>query len=146
VDIFKGVMPGVFEEFLAAATSSSRVPIYLLGGLGGATRLIADALLHPRKTPPAALSQAHYQSPKAINSGEYNALISELEPGEKAALAGQFQELWRIIQSAHAKAGISGLLANGLTEVENRTLLATPNTVEAVSLVWLGLSRKFLPK
>lgn len=146
VDVFKGVMPGVFEEFLAAATSSSRVPIYLLGGLGGATRIIADAMLNPRKTPSSALTQSHYQSPKAINSSEYNALIAELEPGEKTAVADQFRELWRIIQSAHGKPGISGLLANGLTEAENRTLLATPNTVEAVSLVWQGLSRKFLSK
>jgi SLOG cluster2 len=141
---FKGVMPGVFEEFLAAASSSSRVPIYLLGGLGGATRVIADAMLNRSKPRPSALTQAHYQSSTALNSSEYNALINELEPSEKDAVAGQFRDLWRIIQSAHGESGISDLLDNGLTEAENRTLLATPNTVEAVSLVWQGLSRKFL--
>lgn len=144
VDEFKSVMPGVFEEFLHAVSSPSKAPVYLMGGLGGATRVIAEALLNPRKSPPLKLTQAHYQGVKAANGAEYDKLVAELSADEQASLKESFQQLWRVIQSAHTEGGISHLLDNGLSEEDNKRLLTTDNTVEAVSLIWEGISQKLL--
>jgi hypothetical protein len=144
LDCFKGVMPGVFEEFLSAAHAAPAIPIYLVGGLGGATGAIANALLNKTKKPPAALTQAHYTVSTARNQAEYNALINELSASEAAAVRARYETLWAVIRVRHGKNKLENLFHNGLTDAENRKLLATPNTIEAVRLIWQGLSRTLL--
>lgn len=141
---FKGVMPGVFEEFLCAAQARPAIPIYLVGGLGGATGVIANALLNPTKEPPPTLTQAHYMRGPAPNEAEYNALLKELTDSEAAAVRQRYETLWATIQARHGGNGLESLFNNGLSDAENRKLLVTPNTIEAVSLIWRGLSRTLL--
>lgn len=144
LDVFKGIMPGVFEEFLHAVIARPRVPIYLVGGLGGATRIIADALLAGGSAPPKELTQDHYSNALAPNAAEYVALLAELTPAERKRVAKSFQELWRVIRRGHGTSGISRLLDNGLNDEDNRKLLSTDHTITAVTLIWKGMSRKFL--
>jgi hypothetical protein len=145
VDVFKGVMPGVMEEFLRAAQARPAIPIYLLGGLGGATRVIAQALLDETTAPrPAALTQKHYQGRPARNGAEYDALLSELTKPEAQKVRRAFDDLWEIIKSRRGKGGLDNLFSNGLNHEENKRLLKTTNTTEAVSLIWQGMSRVFL--
>jgi hypothetical protein len=144
LDVFKGIMPGVFEEFLHAVMSRPRVPIYLVGGLGGATRIIADALLAGGSAPPKELTQDHYSNALAPNAAEYVALLAELSPAERKRVAKSFSELWRVIRRGHGAGGLSRLLDNGLDDEDNRKLLSTDHTITAVTLIWKGMSRKFL--
>lgn len=141
---FKGVMPGVLEEFLRAAQARPRIPIYLVGGLGGATGMIAQALLHPAKKPPPGLNQRHYMIAAASNHEEYNALVSELNAGERARVRRQFADLWNLIKAHHRQNGLHDLFSNGLTHAENQALLKTTNTNDAVSLIWTGMSHVYL--
>lgn len=145
LDKFKGVMPGVVEEFLSATQARPAIPIYLIGGLGGATGMIAQALLNQAaKHPPKELTLEHYASAPAPNHAEYQALMAELDKPEAAKVREQFRTLWSEIKARHGQAGLDNLFANGLNHDENRQLLATPSTTEAVSLIWQGMSRVFL--
>ncbi len=146
LDVFKGVMPGVMEEFLRAAQADPAIPIYLMGGLGGATRSIARALLAAPNSPrPDELTQKHYQGQAARNGTEYDALLSELSKEESQEVSQQFEDLWGIIKSRRGKGRLNNLFCNGLSDQENRDLLETTNTVQAVSLIWTGMSRVLLP-
>ena len=53
------------------------------------------------------------------------------------------EQLWKIVQEGR-KDGGSTLLRNGLTAQENWKLMTTTDTLDAVHLVWEGLSRLFL--
>lgn len=145
-DAFKGVMPGVMEEFLRAAQQAEpAIPIYLMGGLGGATRLMARALMSPPSAPcPPGLTQEFYQGKSSPYAAEYNALLKELKPKEKTAVSKQFKELWAIIKSRRGSGKLDNLFSNGLSDADNRLLLTTPNTISAVGLIWKGLSNVFL--
>jgi hypothetical protein len=145
IELFRGVMPGVLQEFLLAAQLKERVPIYLMGGLGGATREIARALLAPEGAPcPPVLTLDHYRNEKTAGAAEYKALLGELKPPEKRAVEKNFTKLWRIIDSHRGPGGLCRLLDNGLDEEKNRELLTTANTIEAVRLIWEGMTAKFL--
>jgi len=144
-DKFKGGMPGVLEEFLSAALARPAIPIYLIGGLGGATGVIARALLDGKaKQPPLELTQQHYQSEQAPNHSEYRALLQELKKAEAAKVRKQFGDLWLVIKERQGRDGLDNLFDNGLNQEENRRLLSTPSTTEAVGLIWTGMSRVLL--
>ena len=146
LDVFKGIMPGVLEEFLCAAQADPAIPIYLMGGLGGATRMIARALLAATNAPrPRELTQKYYMGKAARNGAEYDALLSELSKEESQKVTQQFDDLWGIIKSRRGKGRLNDLFSNGLSDQENRDLLETTNTVQAVSLIWTGMSRVLLP-
>lgn len=144
-DRFKGVMPGVMEEFLSAAKSAPSIPIYLVGGLGGATGVIARALLRSEaKQPPPEMTQQHYMDPSAFNHVEYNALINDFDAAGKAMVRRQFSDLWKIIHARHGGNGLNNLFSNGLSHDENTELLSTTSTTKAVGLIWEGISRVLL--
>jgi hypothetical protein len=56
-----------------------------------------------------------------------------------------FGELWEMVQIAR-RDGLPALFMNGLDAQENRNLIRTPDTMEAVHLAWTGLSRLFLER
>jgi hypothetical protein len=146
LDVFKGIMPGVLEEFLRAAQADPAIPIYLMGGLGGATRMIARGLLAAANEPrPRELTQKCYMGKAARNGAEYDALLSELSKEESQKVAQQFEDLWGIIKSRRGKGRLNNLFSNGLSDQENRDLLETTNTVQAVRLIWTGMSRVLIP-
>lgn len=131
---FLGVLPGVVEEVLISIRRSR--PVYVLGGFGGAARLLSKALAGGR---PKALSldkqrrlspsygemldvhtREHARAPAAVpRPPDYAAVVSEL--------------------NAFGVAGLSA--SNGLSEDENRALFTTASVDAAVSLLMRGLSR-----
>ena len=139
---FSGIMPGIMEEFLHVA--GTNVPIYLFGGLGGAAGVIARALCADKSTPcPDDLTVAWYaKKPCKRKHDDYNALLAQLEPKDPKP-EEYFDELWSLIQK-HRAGGLDQLFKNGLSHEENRTLLTTDNTLEAVRLAWKGMSQRLL--
>lgn len=112
---FQGALPGVMEEALVAL--EHKQPLYLVGGFGGVTVDIVRAL--------------------GVDSGAWLPTLqgavqdNRLEAGVAAL---------RAVATANAWHGLS----NGLTDVENRLLAATPRPSEIAALVSLGLGRRFL--
>jgi hypothetical protein len=137
---FYGRMPGIMEEFLRAA--QQKLPIYLLGGFGGAAGAIAEALTTNGEKPPS-FTTSYYDNPRTPN---YQTLLEEFDkmsapefPGPEQA----FGELWEIVRIGRQD-GLRALFLNGLDDQENLKLITTTDTLEAVHLAWQGLSRLFL--
>jgi hypothetical protein len=136
---FSSVMPGILEEFLRV--TEQKLPVYLLGGFGGASGIIAHALL-TKAHRPAALTAAFYstsQTPdyKTMLEG-FGKMDSQVFPGPDR----EFDELWKVIQDGR-EIGLPALLRNGLDAADNKELVTTTDTMNAVHLVWRGLNRLF---
>ncbi len=136
---FSGVLPGIMEEFLHA--SRTQRPIYLIGGLRGAAGAIARALCAAEGAPrPPEFTIEHYlaqKSPRALT--DYPALLAEIEAAGDPHPGALLEELWEVIEK-HRGSGLARLFRNGLTDAQNRDLLETANTYDAVRLVWEGIS------
>ena len=146
---FQGLMPGIFEEALLALEQPDRVSLYVLGGFGGAARLLADALLgepssdkerlsleaQQAHTPGLAALVARYQqagySDADLPAGRYQAL--------QQALAGAAREREELADDAPWAA-----LANGLTVAENRELMRSTDLARIEALLLTGLQRRVL--
>jgi hypothetical protein len=138
---FYGIMPGIMEEFFRAV--EQKLPIYLVGGLGGAAGMIADALTSKTLTRPPAFTTAFYAKGRSANYQRLLEGFREMKANNLFSPAESFGELWKVVQEGR-KDGVSKLLRNGLTVLENRDLMTTTDTLRAVHLVWEGLSRVFL--
>ncbi len=121
---YAGGVPGLVEEVLLALRQSQ--PVFLLGGMGGCTHVIIDAIEGRRPRELTTKYQAEIkdyaefldylkQHPDAV-SVDYQAMVDEL-----------------------GRAGIAGL-NNGLIEAENRVLFETPHIPVMIALVLKGLS------
>jgi hypothetical protein len=127
---FKGKYPGLVEEVLL--TLQANKPLFLLGGYGGASHAICQALQGGQ---PEALTESYQcrNEPYKTLLQEYNQRIADqqldLTPIDYPALNKTFTGI-----------GLSGL-NNGLTDEENSTLFATINNEEAIGLILTGLSR-----
>ena len=142
---FKTAMPGLLEELYFAVKLCNGAPIYLMGGLGGAAAMIANALLANKGAKrPRELTMAYYRSAKYPDHANYEALIAELEPKEVKEINNRFDELWSIISSIRDKGDLTDLFGNGLSDGDNRSLLENTSTTVAVGLVWKGLSAVYL--
>ncbi len=130
---FMGFLPGIVEEVLLAIRAGR--PVYVLGGFGGAARLVARALsgespeeltrtYQETVSPDYAATLAYYDDMRARNPG------LALPPVDYEGLVGELNRY-----------GVSGLAAtNRLTEEENRFLFATANVDAAVYLIMKGLA------
>jgi SLOG cluster2/TIR domain len=140
---FYGSIPGIMEEFLRAA--QQKLPIYLFGGLGGAARVIADALMADGSQKPLAFTTSHYTNSRSPN---YRSLLEGFDKMTAKRFSGPeeaFGELWEMVQIGR-RDGLPALFMNGLDAEENRKLITTTDTMEAVHLAWMGLSRLFLER
>jgi hypothetical protein len=134
---FAGLMPGIMEEFLHASKTGR--PIYLFGGLGGATGVIARALCEPGASRPDELKVEHYLAQSSMRKlAHYPALLAELQAGDPQPHEC-FDELWSIIEK-HRAEGLDGLFQNGLSHDENKKLITTTDTLKAICFVWQGMS------
>ena len=127
---FKGKYPGLVEE--ALLTLQAKKSLFLLGGYGGASHAICQALQGQQ---PEALTESYQcrnESYKTLLQ-EFNQRISEqqldLELIDYQALCKTF-----------AESGISGL-NNGLSDEENLALFSTVNVEEAIGLIMMGLAK-----
>ena len=121
---FKGKYPGLFEEAVLALRSDR--PLYLIGGFGGCTRMLADAL---EGKPTPAFTEAFQ-----LKDPVYGALIERYaSDGNTPIDYGAELEFLRAT-------GIAGL-KNGLSDEENRVLFTSRNLPEIMYLLLKGLTK-----
>lgn len=123
---YKGKIPGVVEEAYLAIKSEK--PVYLIGSMGGAAKVIIDCLMGSK---PEELTE-EYQ----FKNAKYRELYTKYN--ELAEQKGIGLISYKYIVSFFNEKGIEGL-HNGLTVEENMKLFFTANTMEMISLVLKGL-------
>jgi hypothetical protein len=124
-----GRYPGIVEEALLAVRS--RMPLYLMGLLGGATKQVIDAI--EGKSMPDDFCDAIrvielYKKPP----------VQETNTGNAEDRIIKREEIWDEFQSV-GREGIAK--ANRLTVEENDELLHTQTIDRVIELVLIGLSR-----
>ena len=133
VEGYRGFIPGIFEEALLSL--EKRRPLYLLGGFGGATEVLAEALL---ADPSAALSDALQEGWQRQNTPGL-ALLKNTDGSLAASTSALLRALHEAIRSARGQ--LAKALNNGLDEADNRRLLTTRDMREALGLVHKGLAQ-----
>jgi hypothetical protein len=121
---FLGRYPGVAEETFL--TLSAGKPVYLLGGFGGCTAALIEALCGGE--PPAPPAQ--YHQPSSLIYAEMPAP----EPPDSDSPA-DYPALLRELRRMTA-----GSLNNGLSQDENHRLLVATSAAEALPLIARGLA------
>ena len=124
---YAGGIPGLVEETLFALRQSQ--PVFLLGGFGGCTRVIIDALEGRR---PKELTGG-YQS-EGKNYKYYTAFLDYVKKDPN-----NVEINYQAMVNELEQFGIIGL-NNGLSIIENRQLFETPYIPAMVSLVLKGLA------
>ncbi len=125
VQNYKGKYPGLFEEAYLALRDGK--PLYLLGGFGGCTRAIIEALLG--NTPHELTGDFQFSNNEYHEMVQlYNSNCSSEETIDYDRMLGFFKKI-----------GIANL-NNGLTIEENLILFSTTNIPEMISLVLKGLA------
>jgi hypothetical protein len=135
---FSGFMPGVLEE--ARLAIENRVPLYVLGGFGGASEALARALLTP---PPHAVPELqadwHVARTPALAQLREQASKTPLPPGMLDTAAG-FAALSQTIESA--RPSLASQLNTGLDDAQTREMMSTTDARRAVELVLTGMSQR----
>ncbi len=141
---FSSVIPGVFEETLHALRQG--IPVYLLGGFGGAAARLAE-YLQGLDSEALQLEYLRLPQPGRLGKPAKPSSIPKIEAGfrdfrvphgaitPQAALA----ELRRLLDQARSSQCKS--LNNGLGPEENRVLFSTQDTMAAARLIQTGLLR-----
>jgi hypothetical protein len=133
---YSGFMPGIFEEALLSLERS--IPLYLLGGFGGAAEAVANALLAPAGSPfpveiepdwqgrhtPNLEKLKNLRGPRPLPSG-----ILDTDTG-LARLAAAI---------GNARLNLPGALRTGLDIDETTELMRTRDMRRAAALVHKGL-------
>ncbi len=131
---FSGFLPGLFEE--ALVTLEHKLPLYLLGGFGGAAEVVANAIMPDAGDRPqefdAAWLSAHNKSLEKLL--ESFVMPQGVSPTQKA-----LDVLFDFLVRARAKP--SAVLNTGLSDDETRELLKTQDGSTAVGLVRKGLAK-----
>ena len=121
IKAFSGCMAGVVEEFITA--KSANHPVYLIGGFGGATKLLTEIIEKKNDLKAEELQKIAFEDDK------YKELYEYFEA------KGQFID-YSMIDSM----SVEDFRYNGLTDEENLRLFHSVNIMEIVSLVLKGLS------
>jgi hypothetical protein len=127
---FKGKYPGLLEEALFALRTEK--PLYLIGGFGGCTRSIVDAL---KGGSPEVFTEG-FQAREPLFRGMADKYGADSASGKITPVdyAGELQFL--------RTAGVSGL-NNGLADAENEILFTSRNLPEIVYLLLKGMTQRF---
>lgn len=131
---YSGFLPGIFEE--ALATLEAKRPLYLLGGFGGATATLAEAMIGDATAldalTPERLRQQHPR---------LHALSDAARACERPELAEQSEALLARLraQVEKARGDLAGTLRTGLTAADAGTLMRTTDVAYLQQLVVKGL-------
>jgi hypothetical protein len=128
---FKGKYPGLLEEALLAIRSGK--PLYLIGGFGGCTASIIEAL---NGGTPDVLTDA-YQAREPLNQAVADHYRIDAADGKTSPL--DYGEEVRSLQTT----GVTGL-NNGLSPDENAILFASRNLPEIVHYLLKGLATRLV--
>jgi hypothetical protein len=138
VDGFSGFLPGIFEE--ALVTLERQVPLYVLGGFGGAAEVLAKALIDPAAGRPEQFT-VDWQKSRTPNVTKLQQSLANfgLPAGIRTTEDG-LGLLFRFVEKA--RLNLAATLNVGLDETETRELLTTRDMSKAVQLVRKGLDAK----
>lgn len=158
---FSGILPGIFDEFLHAA--ENQVPIFLLGGFGGATEVLAELLIgdseakraEARRSKNALGDLSRWLDPDTYAAMPDDSSIRSRHPGKtRYALTWEqlgdkvvketFERFAKILDKAKSD-GLETVLRNGLKRDENIDLLRVVDTNKASALIWKGIGRVSQP-
>ncbi|WP_298826313.1 hypothetical protein [uncultured Piscinibacter sp.] len=135
---YSGFMPGVLEE--ARLAIENRVPLYVLGGFGGASEALARALLaHAPHTVAELESAWHFERTPALVRLRDQASKTPLPPGMLDTTAGLRMLSERINA---ARPALADQLLTGLDEAQTREMMSTTDARRAVELVLSGMSQR----
>lgn len=124
---FKGKYAGILEEYLIAESRGK--PIYLLGGLGGVSKIITKIL-------EKKISKSHFLKRANIDAS-YSNFVDYYNEKENINPID-----YEVVYEEISTNGISSL-NNGLSKKENRLLFQSTNVLEIVALILKGLNNKF---
>lgn len=136
---YSGFLPGLFEEALVALERG--VPLYVLGGFGGAAEVLARVLLAaPGDRPPELTLDWH----KAVNPNVTRLLELSGDCQLPAGIRATDQALGHLFAAVEqARTGLAAGLGTGLDEAQTRELMTTRDMGRAAKLVREGLSKRF---
>lgn len=133
---YSGFLPGIFEEVLL--TLERGIPLYLLGGFGGAADVIANALLAPQGTP---LPETLHADWHLANAPHLDALrrLQGAQPLPFGILDTETGLARLRAAIENARGDLPHALQTGLDDIETRALLETREMRSAATLVHKGL-------
>lgn len=136
---YSGFLPGIFEE--ALVTLERKRPLYLLGGFGGASEVLAQAFLKPAGHRPDELDPDwHVARNDGLAKLQGLAEGSSLPRGIRTTREA-LDSLYKIVDEGRGSP--AAVLNTGLDEAENRDLMTTHDMRRAVQLVRKGTAAKF---
>lgn len=133
---FSGCMPGIIEEFIYGLKYGR--PVFLLGGFGGAAGILAKAAYETSDKIPPTLCTQHY-----VNERHYSAVLKlyeDLKVPSDELPTSRLNWLWETLKRGRHD-GMATIFNNGLSDDQIEELATTEDTLEAVHLVWEGLSK-----
>jgi hypothetical protein len=130
---YSGFMPGIFEE--ALLTLQAGKPLYILGGFGGASEVLAEAMLRAADD---SLDKALTLKAESSNNRKLAAMLSIARPAVRAQVEQQYDALMKHVRDARGD-GLAGVLKTRLDPQETRQLMQTRSISVAVSLARKGL-------
>ncbi len=132
-----GWLPGLLEEALCSLRVGA--PLYLLGGYGGAARVVAELLMHGREAMEPVLTEdcARAAVARSLGASAYDdarllASSLGLRFDTREAVSAEIVDIGR--------RGLSAALNNGLNDDENRELLSARDGRRILELVLRGLT------
>lgn len=138
---YGGAYPGVVEEAWRALEEG--VPLYVIGGFGGAARVVAHALRND--APPSALRAAEFLgddlSEFRAHAAEFAADADRITLGLPADL-GEMASALRAHGIRHLASDSAAVEWNGLNLAENEQLFRSQDPILLTSLMMKGLYRK----
>jgi len=135
LDDYSGFVPGIFEE--ALVTLERRRPLYILGGFGGAAKVLADLILAEGRNRPEEFTLAWHKKRNAYFANLLAAAGKFSKPAGFRSSKDLLEKLFGFVQKG--RKNLSGTLQTGLDDGETRQLLQTRNVGTATRLVLKGL-------
>jgi len=144
---YSSFMPGLFEEFLisrAPPDNKKPIPVSVIGAFGGATGQLADALLDERRMDSLALAFQLEQAARAGRQG-LKQLVDQYAAYPHLVIEDRYQALHDAVGLLRNAITGSDVQApdNGLTPLENRTLLTSRDEAEIHRLLIKGLKNLY---
>ena len=126
---YSGIIPGIAEEALYCLEEN--IPLFVIGGFGGCTALLAKAL-QDKECPEELTLEG--QRGMSGNQAKLEGLLNIYEAEGKLADVEQLYDRLRHVLTTEA------YHANGLSKEQNELLYRTENIQEVLTLLELGLS------
>jgi hypothetical protein len=128
--------PGAFEESLLALENN--IPLYVLGGFGGAAGILVEAFLSPGTAAQAFDAERIQRETPGLARRNAVALRSPLPSQVRTTPALMAALLGRVAASS----SLAATFNTGLEEAETRDLMTTTDIDTAVRLVMKGLKNR----